>query len=191
MDNEHPIDVDANEVLDLITDSEEDEQQEPPPPFYYRTFLEGPPQAMPRPAFMSWVRNGLLVRRVVNKAKMKVEQTRQQMKAALKERYQLTDDNFPIYPTCGVRLSVLFYRRIPTSWFPNNNRNNQITGRNLNGWDPDLQTPDADNLLKFIMDALEGVAYTNDSQVVLIFARKFLDDEHPHNGRTSVNFRHF
>lgn len=45
---------------------------------------------------------------------------------------------------------------------------------------PDLGKPDVDNIAKAVLDALEGVAYNNDSQVVWLFAGK--DARKSHDG---------
>lgn len=37
--------------------------------------------------------------------------------------------------------------------------------------------PDIDNVVKIIMDALNGAAYKDDKQVVSVFASKFYDDD--------------
>ncbi len=41
------------------------------------------------------------------------------------------------------------------------------------------QPCDLDNLLKTILDALQGIAYENDRQVVSVSAEKFVDRKHP------------
>ena len=43
-------------------------------------------------------------------------------------------------------------------------------------------TPDIDNLLKFIMDALNGITYKDDSQIALLYAEKIYDE----NPRTEI-----
>lgn len=42
---------------------------------------------------------------------------------------------------------------------------------------PCFKKPDLDNLLKFILDALTGIAFHGDQQVVSIFAKKLYSDE--------------
>ena len=37
--------------------------------------------------------------------------------------------------------------------------------------------PDIDNVVKIIMDALNGAAYKDDKQVVSVFESKFYDDD--------------
>ena len=53
----------------------------------------------------------------------------------------------------------------------------------------DTKRPDADNLQKFVLDALEGIAYEDDAQVVSIAVKKVLDTEPPFEGRTYICFR--
>ena len=46
--------------------------------------------------------------------------------------------------------------------------------------------PDTDNCVKFILDALKGVAWTDDNQVCQIVAYKCIDSIKPYGGRTIV-----
>lgn len=47
--------------------------------------------------------------------------------------------------------------------------------------EPDTFKPDADNIAKAIMDALNGIAYEDDSQIVRLFIRK--RDRRSHGGK--------
>lgn len=51
---------------------------------------------------------------------------------------------------------------------------------------PDARIRDVDNVLKAVLDGMNGVAYHDDSQVVLANVTKALDREHP---RTEVVVR--
>ena len=51
---------------------------------------------------------------------------------------------------------------------------------------PDLHIRDIDNVLKAVLDGMNGVAYNDDSQVALANVTKALDREHP---RTEVVVR--
>jgi len=46
--------------------------------------------------------------------------------------------------------------------------------------------PDIDNCVKFVMDALTGLAYHDDSQVCVLKAWKMKDNFPPHQGRTCI-----
>jgi len=186
---EEVIDVDA-EVVDLVSDSEDEQDVV----VHYTLDIPGPPKAMPRPTFMAWIRNGFLMRRVMNKAKEKVKTTRLFVINELKQKYGLQDHNFPLFPTGAVRLSCTFARRIPNDMFPGQNRNNRITRINFQEDGPfigDVKVPDIDNLAKFILDVLQGVVYQNDQQVVFLLCYKVLDVQHPHNGNTTIHFEKF
>ena len=45
---------------------------------------------------------------------------------------------------------------------------------------PDISTPDVDNVAKAVLDALQGIAYDNDAQVVWLFVGK--DARRTHDG---------
>lgn len=46
--------------------------------------------------------------------------------------------------------------------------------------------PDLDNEIKWVLDALEGIAYHNDSQIVELHATKQYDSLNECNGRTTI-----
>ena len=48
--------------------------------------------------------------------------------------------------------------------------------------------PDTDNCIKFVLDALNGVAWHDDYQVVQINATKCYDSLPPYGGRTYIEF---
>ncbi len=48
---------------------------------------------------------------------------------------------------------------------------------------------DVDNLAKFVLDGLSGCAYTDDSQVVLLFASKVYDNDGHCLGATEIKLR--
>lgn len=68
--------------------------------------------------------------------------------------------------TGNVSLEIEAVFKIPTSW----SKKKQWETIN-NGKRPEIR-PDIDNIVKVVMDALNGVAYKDDSQVVDIKARK-------------------
>ena len=89
-----------------------------------------------------------------------------------------------------VKMSIIVYRGIPKSW-TKKKKLSAMTG----GVYPTTK-PDIDNLLKGIMDALKGICWGDDAQVVTVDARKVYDacarvhlkiwsgEENEHDGRT-------
>jgi Holliday junction resolvase RusA-like endonuclease len=71
----------------------------------------------------------------------------------------------------AVKLSVDVYRRIPKS-FNKKQREEAVEKRLL-----PITKPDTDNYLKAIKDALNGIAYIDDAQVVDDNVRKFYGEE--------------
>lgn len=74
------------------------------------------------------------------------------------------------YGDSYVRLGVLAYYGIPKSW----TKKKQQQARE-GALRPSVK-PDVDNVLKAVLDALNGVAYKDDTQVVEEFARKYYSD---------------
>ena len=79
--------------------------------------------------------------------------------------------------TGAVKLSIQFYLPIPKSW-PETKKQAAMDGQIV-----PTTKPDVDNLLKAIMDALNGgIGYNDDKQVVEIIAEKQYSD----NPRTEI-----
>ena len=52
-----------------------------------------------------------------------------------------------------------------------------------------VSKPDVDNLGKFVLDALNGVAYEDDSQVCILTARKWYVEDLSSKGKTVVSMK--
>lgn len=157
----------------------------------YTIELAGPPKPMPGPTFMAWIRNGSLIRRVVNKAKPEISRLRRIAAQCLAECHGIPTEAHPVFSCCPVTVIILFFRRLPNSSFVNNNRKRPLRRAFRGAYLPDTQKPDIDNLTKLILDCLEGVLYKDDDQVVKCEAYKFLDNKHPYEGRTIVQVSPF
>lgn len=75
------------------------------------------------------------------------------------------DDNIPL------SLHIKSYHKIPK------NTSKKQKALMLSGDIRPTKTPDADNIIKIICDALNGVAYYDDKQVVEVSIHKFYSDE--------------
>ena len=71
----------------------------------------------------------------------------------------------------AVQLTVIILKAIPKS------TSKVKRGQMLNGDILPTQIPDIDNVLKSLMDGLQGVAFKNDSQVVYVEMSRFYDDQ--------------
>ncbi len=73
-------------------------------------------------------------------------------------------------PLAGpVKMSVLIFRDIPKSW------SKKKKAAAIGGAIYPTSKPDIDNLLKGIMDALKGIIWKDDAQVISVEARKSYD----------------
>lgn len=159
----------------------------------YYMELNGSPKPFPRPEFIAFLRNRMIVRRVVNKAKDSVLQTRLLIKQHLQQMYRLPDSAFPLCNTSryGVIVFVKFYRRIPNNMFKSNDRTKGLKEHKIDVDYTDPIRPDVDNLVKFLLEVLKEVAYKDDNRVVKVVSSKYVDMEAPYNGRTVFKFRDY
>ena len=78
------------------------------------------------------------------------------------------------YPTpveTPVSMNVTFYLPTPTSW---SKKKKELAER---GIIRPTSRPDVDNLVKIILDGLNGVAYLDDKQVVEVYASKWYSED--------------
>ena len=54
-----------------------------------------------------------------------------------------------------------------------------------------VTSPDIDNLVKFILDGMNGLIYKDDAQVVKLIVQKLYDSEGDCSGRTIVDVTEF
>ena len=76
----------------------------------------------------------------------------------------------PIPAPFGIHLACRFYMPIPRSWTKKQRDNFENDGIDH------VKKPDVDNLVKFVKDCLNGIAWHDDSQVVTLSAEKYYDD---------------
>ena len=157
---------------------------------FYHVNVNGKPCPMPRPSFMAWVRNSTLHRRVVNNARGKMAEYRQAFIEEMYHYYNIESTSFPLFPTGGVVMIITACRRLPNAAFIGGDRMRGLrSGFYTDRTYEDTMTPDGDNLGKFVMDALNGIIYTDDAQVTKLEVVKILDNKHPFLGKTILDFR--
>ena len=85
----------------------------------------------------------------------------------------ITQELFPVFPNCPVVLSITACRPIAKKHFVNGERENGLRS-DRDSWILEAPTmvPDADNIGKFCMDALQGIARADDKQVVRLSITK-------------------
>lgn len=74
--------------------------------------------------------------------------------------------NGPYYPEGALKLTITAYFEIPKS------TTKRTREEMLNGTVKPTKKPDADNIAKVICDALNGVAYKDDTQITLLTVHK-------------------
>jgi hypothetical protein len=157
--------------------------------YQYGGEILGKPLPMPRPTFMNWVKNGVSRRAVVQRRSPQRIEFGLSMKTYLEKRWKGELPFYPIFGTDPVHLICKFFRPLPQDYFKGRDKARGLKEKYTEGCiinDP--MTPDNDNLLKFVMDALEGIVYENDKQVVSLECSKWMDTRSPYNGRTFVRF---
>ena len=98
-----------------------------------------------------------------------------------------------VYGDLPVVVDLIFARRLPNKYFISDDRSRPLKAAVVTAFQQnriaDPSTPDVDNLSKFVLDALQGLLYDNDNQVVKCIATKVLDTKPPHNGRICFTVR--
>lgn len=89
-------------------------------------------------------------------------QTKQKEQVRWQLRSQFTDELI----TVPIALEVKFYMKIPKS------TSKVRTKEMIQGKIHHIKRPDIDNLLKFVLDCMNGVIFKDDSQVCVIHAEK-------------------
>lgn len=156
--------VSAALVVDIIDSSSDDDSSSvevvlPPAPELLEFNIPGQPVGMPRPR----VHNGGVYQPHLKDL--------QRAQALIRD---LNLQRFP--PEVPLCLEVKFYIKRPLNDFVGNRRDqstlktNRVNNRHL------PMSPDIDNLLKFAMDALSGLAYQDDKQVVKVMAERLRDN---------------
>jgi Holliday junction resolvase RusA-like endonuclease len=139
----------------------------------------GPPLSMPRPTSIAWMAKGKMRKAVYNQKSKLVLLFRNQFK----EKLEVTGHSFfPLYPEGAVAMEITFYRKVAVKNLP------QVRKFATNKFIYDTKKPDVDNLSKFVLDALNGVVYKDDDQVVKLTATKVLHTEPSNTGKTVVTF---
>ncbi len=113
------------------------------------------PVSAPRPRVVTKVINGKRVSRAYNNQKYT------NYKSAFLQLSKMQNKKFL---TGALELEIIFVMPIPKSW--SKKKREAIVGQ------PHICKPDTDNLLKSVLDALEGTIYKNDSQIYSINAKK-------------------
>ena len=157
---------------------------------FFSIVISGPPQPKPSPNFISWVRNGVLMRRVVNAAAPQMLEFKEAFLQQLHSDYNLEGMPLPMYPRAPVDIDIWCHRKLPLTWFVASDRQRGLRNPNtMNKHVPDKSTPDADNLAKFICDAINGVVYNDDRQIARIRVTKTFHTSPPYTGMTVVKFK--
>jgi Holliday junction resolvase RusA-like endonuclease len=146
--------------------------------FAFYVQVSGPPAAMPRPTSMAWLKDGQLKKRVFNGKGKQIKEFREQCKNQLTAQGATV---FPVHPSNPVTVDIIFYRKVPKA---NHSKVRTARGTKMTQWD--CKKPDLDNLAKFVMDALTGVFYSDDEQVVRLSSIKQMDTQEPMEGRTTI-----
>jgi Holliday junction resolvase RusA-like endonuclease len=156
----------------------------------YTFTVPGKPSTWSRPAFITNVAGRFMRRAVVNRNKKKTVRFRELVNSYLVELLEPDPVVTPLFPNVAIRIDLEFHRPIPLSEFVGGKRTNPLR-RNIEYYatTPDIKRPDIDNMTKFILDALQGIFYKDDCQVVQTVVWKCVDMVPPHEGRTLVTVR--
>lgn len=155
----------AQEVIDLTIE-----------PDGFTAIVTGQPMAMPRPRLGGHFYNP--AKNLMNAFARSVREQIPELSSGV-----LFERNQPI------AVDITFYMRRPNQDFRGRIRGNGRLKTKSSMVTP--CKPDIDNLAKFVLDSLKGVAYADDSQVVKLVLYKIMDSEDECNGATKVHIKRF
>jgi Holliday junction resolvase RusA-like endonuclease len=141
----------------------------------YQVRIPGEPQAMPRPRFWG---------NVVNTKDKVLARFKEQVKQAIPAAAQ-----GPLFHNPqAVKLTIWFMSPRPLSHFVNKDRS-RLKPKSRRGPCFPAIVPDIDNLAKLAMDGLNGIAYEDDNQVVVLHCYKMHDNQPPYTGAKIERFK--
>lgn len=90
--------------------------------------------------------------------------------------------------TVPLKAVIKFFLPRPNTHFKRNGRRNSenFTADRDTARRNHINRPDLDNMVKFVLDAMQGVVYSNDSHIVSLSATKSFDNRGSCNGRISI-----
>lgn len=94
----------------------------------------------------------------------------QDYEMSIKEAYLQANQESYMNPEIPLRLDMFVYHQIPKS--TSNKRKQAMLDRRIRP----TKKPDIDNILKSVCDALNKVAFYDDTQIVDIFVEKYYDE---------------
>ena len=157
--------ADTEEIIDLTEEVEE-----------CVAVVPGKPEPMPRPRF--W-------QHVVNTARPQ----QKAFAAVVKDQIVQARDGVVFGRKDLLHVEICFFMRRPNTDFRGAIRGEGRLKSNLSHFL--VIKPDIDNLSKFVLDALRGVLYVDDDQIVKLTAYKLRDSTGTCEGRTEVRVSKF
>ena len=169
-------DEEEDNFVDLSQDMEEDpssdDEEEDNEPFFH-VVKEGPPVAQQRP------------RKYGNHWVNPSKRAQKEFSDLALTQTQWLRGGIPFPRNVPVNVAIHFSTRRPNIHFKNGVRDPHM----IHDWAKDLSPQgrgDIDNLTKFVLDALQGVAYVDDKQVMRTVVEKKYDNRGQCGGRTEV-----
>lgn len=142
--------------------------------------VHGPPKPQRRPSFRR--RGGGRIQ-MYNPSSIEMNL----MKNAIRGR--LTSQAIYFRRDVPVKLSIVFFVPRPAAHFLGSRRTAEAILPEWRGEISHLGKPDLDNLIKFIMDVLNGIGYEDDNQVYKISSKKVYDNEGECRGRIGIDLK--
>ena len=168
-DDEEEEEKKEEENQDMEEDSSEEEDNEP----FFHMVKEGPPvpQQRPRKYGNHWVNPS--------------QRAQKEFSNLAQTQSPWMGVGIPFPGNIPVNVVIRFSTRRPNKHFKNGVRDSNRIHDWAKGLSP-MGRGDIDNLTKFVLDALNGVAYADDQQVMRTVAEKKYDNRGECGGRTEV-----
>jgi Holliday junction resolvase len=168
----------------------------------FKIILSGRPKAQQRPRIGRRASNGNRQRVLIYNPSHQAQNEMRQVLQDVISRVPGFDANIPrpgnhrnrrngrecfFSETTPLKAEIKFFMPRPRTHFRRNGMRSSDNFTDVaKGRRNHISRPDLDNMVKFVLDSMQGVVYNNDSHIVSLFASKSFDNHGGCNGRISI-----
>jgi Holliday junction resolvase len=158
----------------------------------FKVVLSGPPKAQQRPRIGNSSRSSLVNGKIIthpviyNPSQKEQRKMKEVIKQVIQPHIHASNQDVLFKDPVSIKAVIKFFLPRPECHF-RRGRSRSVTNVIEKKTKKHIGKPDLDNLLKFVLDAMEGVVYKNDSHITSIKTTKSYDTIGACHGRILIN----